>query len=369
MPSPIYRGGMAAIEFHSLTEIAKRAQIQLPQGSWDYLIGGSETETTLRRNRLAIDQLGFRPRVLRDVSDVDLTSTLLGHDLRIPVFVAPVGQLNHFSANAAADVARACAEFGVPQFLSSGSPPALEEVAAVDPKLNAIFQLYVTGGPEFVDEYIGRIEAAGFNAFCLTVDTAWYSRRERDVLNRWGIRWAKAGFGSGSSALASLSWADVERARARTELPLILKGIATAEDARLAIEHGVDVVYVSNHGGRQLDHGRGSLEVLPEIIAEVGSDATVVVDGSFARGTDVLKAIALGASAVGLGRVACMGLAAAGSDGLVRVLELIEDEMRRSAGLLGLTSLSELDPSVVVPAPVVSSQSALSAFPLLEEGY
>ncbi|MGH1489360.1 MAG: alpha-hydroxy acid oxidase [Acidimicrobiales bacterium] len=360
---------MAALEFHSLTEIAKRARTQLPKGSWDYLIGGSETETTLRRNRLAIDQLGFKPRVLRDVSTIDLTSTFLGQSSRIPVFVAPVGQLNHFTPGAAADVAKACAEFGVPQFLSSASPPALEEVAASSPDLHAIFQLYVTGGPDFVDEYINRVEAAGYRGFCLTVDTAWYSRRERDVLNRWGIRWATAGFGAGSAALASLSWADVERARAKTTLPLILKGIATAEDARLAVEHGVDVVYVSNHGGRQLDHGRGSLEVLPEIVAEVGEDATVVVDGSFARGTDILKAIALGASAVGLGRVACMGLAAGGSEGLVRVLELIEDEMRRSAGLLGVTSLAELDPACVVPAPAVSSPNALSAFPLIEQGY
>ncbi len=360
---------MGSIEFHSLTEIAKRAKVQLPKGVWDYLVGGSETETTLRRNRLAIDQLGFRPRVLRDVSTVDLTSTFLGRDVRIPVFVAPVGQLNHFSSGAAADVAKACADFGVPQFLSSGSPPALEEVAAVDPNLHAIFQLYVTGGTEFVDGYIDRVEAAGFSAFCLTVDTAWYSRRERDVLNRWGIRWAKAGFGSGSAALASLSWADVERARARTTLPLILKGIATAEDARLAVEHGVDVVYVSNHGGRQLDHGRGSLEVLPEIVAEVGDEATVVVDGSFTRGTDVLKALALGAQAVGLGRVACMGLAADGPDGLVRVLELIEDEMRRSAGLLGVTDLGQLESAVVAAAPVVSQPGVLSPFPLISEGY
>ncbi len=362
---------MAALEFHTLTEIAKRARTRLPKGSWDYLVGGAETETTLRRNRLAIDQLGFRPRVLRDVSTIDLTSTFLGRSSRIPVFVAPVGQLNHFSPGAAADVATACAEFGVPQFLSSASPPTLEEVAATGPDLHAIFQLYVTGGPEFVDEHIDRVEAAGYSAFCLTVDTAWYSRRERDVLNRWGIRWATAGFGSGSTALASLSWADVERVRAKTELPLILKGIATTEDARLAIEHGVDVVYVSNHGGRQLDHGRGSLEVLPEIVAEVDGAATVVVDGSFTRGTDVLKAIALGASAVGLGRVACMGLAADGAAGLLRVLELIEDEMRRSAGLLGVASLTELDEGFVVPAPAVSlpDAGALSAFPLMGLGY
>ena len=357
---------MAEEAFHSLTEVVARAQVKLPRGVWDYVAGAAETETTMMRNRLAIDRLGFRPRVLRDVSTVDLTSTFLGQPTRLPVFIAPVGQLLHLSPNAAADVAKAAGDFGVPQFLSSGSPPSLEEVAEAGADVTRIFQLYVTGDAAFVDDYIDRAVAADYKAFCLTVDTAWYSRRERDIHNRWGIRWQKAGFGPGAGALASLSWADVERVRERCPIPLIVKGIATAEDARLAVEHGVDVVYVSNHGGRQLDHGRGSLDVLPEILDEVGSEATVVVDGSFCRGTDILKAVALGAAAVGLGRIACMGLAANGADGLVRVLELLEDEMRRATGMLGVTELAQLNADYVTEAPVVSQPSALSAFPLLD---
>ncbi len=148
-----------------------------------------------------------------------------------------------------------------------------------------------------------------------------------------------------------------------------LKGIATAEDATLACEHGVEVVYVSNHGGRQLDHGRGSTEVLPEVVAAVGSKATVIVDGGFVRGTDVVKAIALGARAVGIGRLACMGLAAAGQEGLVRALELLEDEIRICLGLLGVTGWSELDRSYLHPAAPVVPPHATSAFPLIEEGY
>jgi isopentenyl diphosphate isomerase/L-lactate dehydrogenase-like FMN-dependent dehydrogenase len=360
---------MAEVLFHSLTEIVARARVELPRGVWDYLAGGAETETTLRRNRLAIDRLGFRPRVLRDVSTIDLTTTFLDHKVRLPVFIAPVGQLNHFTSDAGADVARAAAEFGVPQFLSSGSPPSLEDVAEAQRDAMKIFQLYVTGDASFVDAYIDRAVAAGYRAFCLTVDTAWYSRRERDILNRWGVRWARSGFGEGARSLAALSWADVERIGARCPLPLVLKGIATKEDAVMAVEHGVDVIYVSNHGGRQLDHGLGSLDVLPEIVEVVGDAATVVVDGSFARGTDILKAIALGASAVGLGRIACIGLAAAGTAGLVRVLELLEDEMTRAAGMLGITRLDQLDANYVTEAPVVTDPHVLSAFPLLDDGY
>jgi isopentenyl diphosphate isomerase/L-lactate dehydrogenase-like FMN-dependent dehydrogenase len=356
---------MPSDEFASLTEIVARARVQLPRGVWDYVMGAAETETTMKRNRLAIDRLGFRPRVLRDVSTIDLTASFLGEPSRLPVFIAPVGQLGHLSPGAGADVARAASAFGVPQFLSSGSPPSLEEVAEAGPDVVRVYQLYVTGGPDFVDAAIDRAVGAGYRGFCLTVDTAWYSRRERDIHNRWGIRWQKAGFGPGADFLAALSWADVERVRARCSIPLVLKGIATAEDARLAVEHGVDVIYVSNHGGRQLDHGRGSLDVLPEIVAEVGDQAIVLVDGSFCRGTDILKAVALGAAAVGIGRIACLGLAANGSAGLVRVLELLEDEMTRAAGMLGITTIDQLDATAVTEAPVVADPSALSAFPLL----
>ncbi|MDH4147615.1 MAG: alpha-hydroxy-acid oxidizing protein, partial [Acidimicrobiia bacterium] len=355
--------------FQTLHEIVARARQNLAPGVWDYVVGGAETETTVRRNRQALDAIGLRPRVLRDVSRVDVTSTFLGQPVRLPVFAAPVGQLDHLCSGAAADVGLSCHRFGVAQFLSSVSPPALEDLAEAVPGGLRVFQLYANGDAAFVDDHVERAVAAGYGAFCLTVDTARYSRRERDILNRWGTRWDTAGADHGNSARASLSWADVDRVRQRCPLPLILKGIATAEDAILAVEHGVDVVYVSNHGGRQLDHGLGAVDALVPIVDAVAGLATVFVDGGFTRGTDVLKALALGAAAVGIGRLACMGLGAAGSDGLVRVLELLEDEMIRSAALLGITSLDQLDRSCLAPARPVGDPHVLSAFPLLEAGY
>ncbi len=352
------------MSFYALHEIVAAARDSLGVGPWGYLIGGSETETTLARNRAALDAIAFRPRVLRDVAEVDTSAELLGRSVRLPVFIAPVGQLNHFHPGAAATVAEAAAEFGVAQMLSSGSPPSLEDVSAAAPDGHRIYQLYVSGDADSVAERIKRVQDDGWAGFCLTVDTAKYTRRERDIANRWGIRWQAKGF-EGISHLSALSWSDVERIRSQCEIPLMLKGIATPADALAAIEHGVDVVYVSNHGGRQLDHGLGSAQVLPEIIDAVDGRAKVFVDGSFNRGSDIVKAIALGADAVGLGRVACYGLAADGRAGLVRVLELLEDEVHRTLGLLGVTSLADLDRSYLAEAEPQGTPGALSAFPLL----
>ncbi|MGF1599896.1 MAG: alpha-hydroxy acid oxidase [Acidimicrobiales bacterium] len=360
-------GDASATGFHALHEIVATARTRLSDGVWGYLVGGAETETTLARNRAALDSLAFRPRVLRDVSAIDTTSTLLGHRVRLPVFVAPVGQLDHFDPGAAATVAEAAASFGVLQMVSSGSPPKVEEVAAAAGPDRLLYQLYVSGDADSVRQRIERIEAAGCVGFCLTVDVAKYSRRERDIANRWGIRWQAGGF-AGGEHLAALSWDDVARVRDQCTLPLIVKGIATVEDAVLAVEHGVDVVYVSNHGGRQLDHGLGSMTVLPDIVDAVHGRATVVVDGSINRGTDVVKALALGADAVGIGRLACYGLASAGAPGVVRVLELLEDEIHRALGLLGVTCWDELGRSQVVPCDPAPGlrPGALSAFPLLD---
>jgi glycolate oxidase len=206
--------------------------------------------------------------------------------------------------------------------------------------------------------------ANGYAAFCLTVDTALYSRRERDIAKRH----VTAGRlrASGSVFQAALDWRTVERIKRRFAVPLAIKGIATAEDARIAIDHGVDIVYVSNHGGRQLDHGRGAMEILPEIVDAVAARATIVIDGGFCRGTDIVKAMALGAHLVGLGRMQCYALAAAGQAGIVRMLELLEDEVTRTLGLLGVTSFGKLDRSYLQAATPANPPHALSAFPLLD---
>ena len=355
-----------AERFQTLHEIVKAARHNLAPGPWDYLMGGTETETTLRRNRQALDSLAFRPRVLRDVRGVDASSTLFGRRVRLPVMLAPIGSIESFTPGGGATAAVGSGEFGVPQMLSSACNPGLEPTAAAADNFR-IFQLYVRGDDQFVDDYVKRAINHGYAAFCMTVDTAMYSRRERDLARRFVKPWRQNV--TGVDYQAALSWEQVKRFKDRHSIPLILKGIATAEDAAIAVEHGVDGVYVSNHGGRQLDHGAGSTDVLPEVVAAVGGRATIFVDGGYARGTDVVKAIALGAQIVGLGRLPCCGLAAAGAPGLVRTLELLEDEVRIAMGLLGVTKLAQLDRSYLRPATPVAVPHVTSAFPLLGEGY
>ncbi len=354
-------------EFLTLQEIVAAAQRNLPPGPWSYLVGGAETETTVRRNRLALDAIAFRPRVLRDVSRVDASGMFLGNTTRLPVMLAPIGGLESIVEGGAATAARAAAQFNVPQMLSSVCQPGLEQTAAAAPTVRS-FQLYVRGDEAWVDDWVRRAKDHGFTSFCLTVDVAAYSRRERDLIGRFVKPW-RARAVEGAAFQAGLSWDQVKRFKDKHNgphsLPLIIKGIATAEDALLSVEHGVEVVYVSNHGGRQLDHGLGSAAVLPEVVKAVNGKAEVWVDGGFMRGSDVVKAIALGAKTVGLGRLTGLALAAAGADGLVRALELLEDEIRICLGLLGVTSFAELTPRHVVPAPAVTLPDTFSAFPHL----
>ena len=353
--------------FQNLHEIFKAAREKLPQGPWDYLVGGTETETTLRRNRQAIDSIALRPRVLRNVAKVDCTTTFLGHRLRLPVLTAPIGGLETFDEGGGATVAMATGEFGVIQMLSSVCKPGLEATAKAADNVR-IFQLYVRGDDAFVDDHVHRAMDHGYTAFTITVDTAHYSRRERDIATRYVKPWRQRA--TGFEYQAGMTWDLIKRFKDTHSIPLGLKGIATAEDAVLCVEHGVDLVYVSNHGGRQLDQGRGSIDVLPEVIQAVNGRARVIVDGGFVRGTDVVKAIALGADLVGLGRLPCYGLAAAGAPGVMRVLELLEEEVKIALALLGVERLSGLNRSYLhVGAPVVTVPHVASAFPLLGEGY
>ena len=293
---PTSEATMTASPFLTLHELVKKARQKLNHDNWDYIVGGTETETTLRRNRLALDSIAFRPRVLRDVSRIDPSTKFLGRPLRLPIVLAPVGGLEHFAAEAGGAAVKAAEAFGVAHMLSSVCEPGLEAVAQAAPAALRIYQLYVYGDTGWVDAMAARAIAAGYGAFCLTVDTAFYSRRERDLAKR-NIRRDNV---PGREFQPRLTWNDVARLKAKFAIPLILKGIATAEDAQLALEHGVDVIYVSNHGGRQLDHGRGTMDILPEIVAAVGGRAPVIIDGGFNRGTDIVKALAAGASLVQL---------------------------------------------------------------------
>jgi len=356
-------------EFLTLHEFVKAAKINLSANIWDYLIGGADSETTVKRNRQALDSVAFRPRVLRDVSAIDGSATLLGRKLRLPVLLAPVGSLESFAAGGAATAAKAAGAFGVPIMVSSVTQPGLEATAqaATGPK---IFQLYVRGDEAWTDDFDRRARDAGYDAFCFTVDTAVYSRRERDIAKRFTKPWRQRA--TGQFFQAGLNWDHVKRFKDKHDLPLILKGIATAEDAELACRHGVAAIYVSNHGGRQLDHGRGTLDILPEVVQAVGGRAEIIIDGGFSRGSDVLKAVAAGAQAVAVGRLYCYGLAAAGEAGVLRVLELLEAEIVTSLGLLGVARLAALDRSYLHPALPVTAPHVHGAFPLLnlaDEGY
>jgi isopentenyl diphosphate isomerase/L-lactate dehydrogenase-like FMN-dependent dehydrogenase len=350
--------------FQNLHEIVAAARAKLDRNVWDYLIGGAETETTLRRNRLAIDSVALRPRILRDVNPTDTSCTFLGRKFTMPVAIAPIGSVERFDPAASAALASAAGAFGCPMFQSSVSKPDLEITGKEAPDSLKVFQLYVRGDHAWVEAFFDRALAAGFGALCLTVDTHHYSRRERDIAKRYHA--ASARTQDHAKHQKALDWKQFEKLRKRYKEPLIIKGIATAEDAKLAVEYGADVIYVSNHGGRQLDQGLGTLDMLPEIVAAVGKRAEIVIDGGFCRGTDVLKAIALGADLVCVGRLYAYGLAAAGRDGVLRVLELLHDEFVRAMGLTGVNRLDELDPSYVRAAPPVTTPHVLSAFPYIE---
>jgi glycolate oxidase len=350
-------------EFLTLHEFVKLARMKLATGVWDYLTGGTETETTLKRNRQAIDSIAFRPRVLRDVSTIDCSGTLFGKKLRIPVLLAPVGSIEVFDESGAAGPAKAAQRFGIGSLVSSVSQPGLEATAKAAEGGRTIFQLYVRGDRAWVDDHIKRAVDCGYEAFCLTIDTAVYSRRERDLGKRYQPRGRRAA--AGREFQAALNWDEARRIKDKCRIPLILKGIATAEDAEAALGIGADAIYVSNHGGRQLDHGRGAIEALPEIVNAVKGRAQIIIDGGFCRGTDVVKAVAMGANAVAMGRLYCYALAAAGEAGVVRAMEILEDEIYETLGLLGVTRMGELDKSYLHPAAPVREASVVSAFPLL----
>ncbi len=357
----------SAAEIMTMQEFAKAAKEKLPVESWDYLIGGAYTETTLKRNRQSLDRMAFRPRVLNDVENVNPGIELFGHKLRLPVIMAPIGSVQDFVEGGGAVPTKAAARFGCYHMLSSVCMPFLEGVAdSVDyPK---IYQLYVRGNAEWIDAHIDRAIAAGYVAFCFTVDLDYYSRRERDIAKRYQSTSRKTQ-ASGEEWQKRFNWEDIKRIRDKYDIPLILKGIATAEDAVKCVAHGIDAVYVSNHGGRQLDHGRGGADVLPEIAKAVNGKAKIIFDGGIMRGADLVKAMILGADCVGIGRLQGLAAAAAGEEGLIRMLEILEEEVIASLGMLGVETWDQLDPSYLHPAPEVTPAHVMSAFPLLEEGY
>ncbi|MEE8531271.1 MAG: alpha-hydroxy acid oxidase [Hyphomicrobium sp.] len=352
-----------SVDFTTSHEMIIMAKRNLTQDNWDYICGAAESETSLRRNRQALDCLAFRPRILRDVREIDTSTTFQGQKLRIPVMLAPIGGLERFTANGANDVDTAAGEFGSINFISTVTQPSLEEIAANSPHPK-VFQIYVRGDDDWIRDLCRRVVKAGYWGVTLTVDSAFYGNRERLNPAQLALRRVPA-----REFQKGLTWDTVKLIQDEIgSTPFMVKGIMTAEDAALAVEHGVDVIYISNHGGRQLDHVLGNIDMIREIVAAVDGKAEVIVDGGFTRGTDVIKAIALGATAVGIGRLQAWALGAGGAEGVVKTLELLEREIETTMGLIGVTSLDQIDESYITAAMPVRLPHEHSAFPHLPGG-
>ena len=337
-------------KFVTLPEIRKHAKKILPRDVWNFGDGGAETETTLRRNRRSIDRLAIRQDVLVDVREIDLSTSLLGVPLSWPVAIAPMGGLILFHPEGDVEMGRGAAQADTLQFLSGATGWSVEDVAKASPGPK-MFQLYHHGDRAWAADLLARVEASGYHAVALTVDVQVYSRRERDIFNRYSPREAMSRApnprGPDPNYPERLTWDDVAWLKKTTRLPIGLKGIMTARDARRAVELGVELIWVSNHGGRQLDHTQGSIDALPAIVDAVAGAAAIVVDGGFNRGTAVLKGVALGANVVAVGRTALWGLAVDGAAGVASALGILRREMRTTMALCGQTSVKGLSPDLI----------------------
>jgi isopentenyl diphosphate isomerase/L-lactate dehydrogenase-like FMN-dependent dehydrogenase len=349
------------VSVFSVADYETLAEEALEPGPWAYLAGGSGDEWTLRENRAAFERWTFRPRILCDVSGVSTATTVLGNRIEVPALVAPVAYQQLYDPDGECATARAVAAVGTGMAVSTFSTRSHEEIATAAPGLLQWCQLYVFQDRDFTREHLAGAAAAGCSAVVLTVDTPVLAQRERDlrvgfeVPSDLPLPYARGAIGDEAQnpadqfALldASVSWRDLEWIASESRLPVVLKGVVTGDDARLAVDHGAAAVVVSNHGGRQLDGVPATLDSLPEVVEAVAGRAEIYLDGGIRRGTDVAKALALGARAVLAGRAPIFGLAAAGEDGVRHVLELLRDELALTLCLLGCTSPEEVTPAHV----------------------
>jgi L-lactate dehydrogenase (cytochrome) len=380
--------------FVNIEDLRRAARWNLPKAIFDFVDGGANAEWTMRENQAAFERILFDPRVLVDVSERDQSTTVFGETMKTPIIVAPTGLTSIAWPNAELLAARAAGRAGAGLALSTYASNSIEEIAATGTS-PLWFQLYVSRDRKRTDELVDRAQAAGFKALAITVDTQVPSMRERNIRNgyqappritvrsvmdvSWRVGWVRRFLKgprpayrniSGDAALTpkqfvelgyqlareidpSVSWKDVEHFRARWKGPLLLKGVVSTRDVKTALDHGVNGFIVSNHGGRQLDYAPSSIEVLPEIVDACGDRAEVYLDSGIRRGSDVVKAVALGAKAVLIGRPYVYGLGAAGEDGVDHVFRILTDEIDRCLALIGIPKLSEVTRSDLRQAPAL----------------
>lgn len=346
----------------NLFDYAALAEERMDRPAWDFYQGGSDDEVTLQANRTAFERIRLRPRVLVNVSKCDLRTTVLGTPVNMPVLIAPTAAHGLAHPDAECATARAADEAGTLMVASINSTLSLETIAQATsgPRW---FQLYIDTYTE-AEQLVKRAEAAGYQAIVLTVDAPRLGKRERDVRNDFhtyetanfsGVFQGNANHLVDQSADEAdlyigdtLTWESIAWLRSQTDLPILLKGILTAEDAELAIEHNVDGIVVSNHGGRQLDGAIASIDALPEVLEAVAGRCEVYLDGGIRRGTDVLKALALGATAVLVGRPILWGLAADGQRGVYNVLETLRSELELAMKLAGCPKIESITRALVL---------------------
>ena len=381
-PGP--HGARRPTRAQSIADLARLAERRLPAAAFGYLEGGGEDEHTLRRNREALDALELVPRVLRDVSTVDTSCTVLGTRLPQPFALAPVGAARLFHHEGELAVARAASGRGVPYAVSTLATVALEDVAHAT-SAPLWFQLYLWGDRTAAKELLDRAAAARCRALLVTVDCTVRSKRERELRAgitlpsphltartvaeaalhpSWWLRFltssaitfpnlgdAKEGLDIAALFDGTATWDDLDWIRSAWDGPIALKGILSTEDARHAADLGVDAVVVSNHGGRQLDHVPATIDVLPAIADAVGDRIEILMDSGIRRGTDIVTALALGARAVLVGRAYLYGLGAAGEAGVRHAVDILADELRTATALVGATAVADLTPALVRTAP------------------
>ncbi len=336
----------------SIDQIIALARERIEPGPHTWADAAAGQEVTASRNVRSLDHLALVPQMLTDVGTVDTTSSFVGVPLSMPVMLAPVGAMSLYHEDGAMGSAQAAAAAETAAMCGMLVSEPWEDLAATSPGRH-FFQLYVCGDREWLREVITRVEAAGFAGIVVTVDTPVIGRRDRALTS--GFHWSRdsedpynlAQHGFDMDYRKRVTWSDFEWICETATVPVILKGVLAARDAALAVRAGAAGIYVSNHGGRALDHTISTIEVLAEVVDAVGPKIDVVIDSGFTRGPDVCKALALGAKAVGIGRLQCWALGVGGQAGITRVLQILRDEIETSMANLGVAQVSDLEPDHV----------------------